>query len=207
MSETERQKAKEEAVRIAILNGVALMRRDLDIYEVYADGKEILLSKSYLYESIWEDATRVLRKKYDHTHPLALRPKVGIGVMVFKNEKVLMGRRKSSHGAGEWAWPGGHLEYLESFEACAKREVMEETGMEIKNIRFNRLMNLKVYEPKHYVDVGLIADWKSGEPEIREPHKCDGWEWFSIDSLPTPRFSACDTAIEAYKTHKNYFDL
>jgi 8-oxo-dGTP diphosphatase len=64
------------------------------------------------------------------------RPKVGVGVMVLKNGKVLIGKRKGAHGAGEWAWPGGHLEYMESFEDCARREVMEETGIEIHNIRF-----------------------------------------------------------------------
>ena len=83
-----------------------------------------------------------------------LRPKVGVGVMVLKNGKVLIGKRKGAHGAGEWAWPGGHLEYMESFEDCARREVMEETGIEIHNIRFLRLMNLKEYAPKHYVDIG-----------------------------------------------------
>jgi ADP-ribose pyrophosphatase YjhB (NUDIX family) len=41
-----------------------------------------------------------------------LRPKVGVGVMVLKNGKVLIGKRKGAHGAGEWAWPGGHLEYM-----------------------------------------------------------------------------------------------
>lgn len=135
------------------------------------------------------------------------RPKVGLGVMVIKDGKVLMGKRKSSHGAGEWAWPGGHMEYMESFEECAKREVKEETGMEIENVRFNRLMNLKQYAPKHYVDVGLVAEWKSGEPELREPHKCEEWKWFEVDNLPSPRFGACDSAIEAYKTGKRYFDF
>lgn len=90
------------------------------------------------------------------------RPKVGVGVMVFKEGKVLMGKRVSSHGAGEWSWPGGHMEYMESFEECAKREVREEAGIEIENVRFLRLLNLKDYAPKHYVDIGLIADWKSG---------------------------------------------
>jgi len=95
-----------------------------------------------------------------------LRPKVGVGVMVLKNGKVLIGKRKGAHGAGEWAWPGGHLEYMESFEDCARREVMEETGIEIHNIRFLRLMNLKEYAPKHYVDIGLVAEWLSGEPKV-----------------------------------------
>ncbi len=51
------------------------------------------------------------------------RPRVGIGVMVMKDGKVLLGKRKGSHGAGEYAWPGGHMEYMESFEDVAKREV------------------------------------------------------------------------------------
>ncbi len=135
------------------------------------------------------------------------RPKVGLGIMVIKDGKVLMGKRKSAHGTGEWAWPGGHLEHMESFEKCARREVMEETGMEITHIRFNRLMNLKMYAPKHYVDIGLVADWKRGEPELREPHKCEEWRWFDLDNLPAPRFGACDTAIKAYKTGRNYFDV
>src|SRR3989338_10125840 len=120
-------------------------------------------------------------------------PKVGIGVMIIKDGKVLLGKRKGSHGAGEYAWPGGHMEYMESFEQCAKREVMEETGMEIENVRFLRLLNLKKYAPKHYVDIGLIADWKSGEPKLREPNKCEEWKWFDVERLPLPRFGACES--------------
>ena len=98
------------------------------------------------------------------------------------------------------------MEYMESFEECSRREVREETGMEIQNIRFLRLLNLKAYAPKHYVDIGIAADWKSGEPKVLEPHKCEGWKWFEIDNLPFPRFFACDSTVEAYKTGKNYFD-
>jgi 8-oxo-dGTP diphosphatase len=50
------------------------------------------------------------------------RPRVGVGVIVVKNGLVLIGKRKGSHGEGQWAWPGGHLEYMESFLDCAKRE-------------------------------------------------------------------------------------
>lgn len=133
-------------------------------------------------------------------------PKVGIGVMIFKERKVLLGKRKGSHGEGSYAFPGGHLEYMESFADCAKRETAEETGMEITNVKFLRLMNLKNYAPKHYVDIGLIADWKKGEPQIMEPEKCEGWDWYDIDNLPQPLFSTIPSYIEAYKTGKNYFD-
>ena len=133
------------------------------------------------------------------------RPKVGIGVMIFKDGKVLMGKRKSANGAGEYAWPGGHLEFDESFEDCAKRETMEEAGIKITNVRFNRLMNFKKAD-KHYADIGLIADWESGEPKVMEPEKCEGWAWYDIDNLPQPLFGPVPTAVEAYKSGKNYFD-
>ena len=134
------------------------------------------------------------------------RPKVGIGVMIFKDGKVLLGKRKNAHGGGEYAWPGGHMEYMESFEDCAKRETLEEAGIEIENVRFVRLMNLKTYTPKHYVDIGLAADWKSGEPKVMEPEKCEGWGWYDINNLPEPLFSTLPTYFEALQTGKNYFD-
>jgi 8-oxo-dGTP diphosphatase len=134
------------------------------------------------------------------------RPKVGVGVMVLKDGKVLLGKRKGSHGAGEYAWPGGHLEHMESFEQCARREVKEETGMEIENVRFVRLLNMKVYAPKHYIDIGLAADWKSGDPEVLEPEKCEEWGWYEMDNLPSPLFEAAKSTVECYRSGVNYQD-
>jgi 8-oxo-dGTP diphosphatase len=130
--------------------------------------------------------------------------RVGIGVMILKGGKVLIGQRMGSHGSGEWAFPGGHLEYMESFEDCAKRETLEECGLEIQNIRFQLLANLRQYQPRHYVHVGLIADWKSGEPIVFEPEKCREWQWCDLNELPG-LFRASQFAIEAYRTGKNHF--
>ncbi len=134
------------------------------------------------------------------------RPRVGVGIMVMKDGKILLGKRKGSHGEGEYAFPGGHLEYMESFEACAKREVKEETGVEIRNVRFLRLLNFKDYAPKHYVDIGLLADWKSGEPAVLEPEKCERWGWYDPKNLPKPLFASLPSYFEALKTDKNFFD-
>ena len=57
------------------------------------------------------------------------RPKVGIGVIIENNEnKILIGKRKGSHSP-YFSIPGGHLEIGETFEAAAKKEVLEETGL------------------------------------------------------------------------------
>lgn len=133
------------------------------------------------------------------------RPKVGLGVMVWKDGKVLMQKRKGSHGSGMYAWPGGHVEYMESFTDCAKREVREEAGIEIDNVRFLRLMNLKM-EGKHYADIAMVADWKSGEPQLLEPEKSEGWGWYDPENLPQPLFPTLMTYFEALKTGKNFFD-
>lgn len=134
------------------------------------------------------------------------RPKVGVGVFIIKDGKVLLGKRKDAHGEGEFAPPGGHMEYMESFETVARREVKEETGIEIDNIRLLSLSNLKTYAPKHYVNIGFIADWKSGEPQIMEPEKCDSWGWYDMDNLPAPLFSTVPIYVEAFKTGKNFWD-
>ena len=78
--------------------------------------------------------------------------------------------------------------------------------MEIENIRFLRLMNLKAYAPKHYVDIGLIADWKSGETQVLEPDKVESWEWYDMNNLPEPLFSTLPSYFESYKTGKNFWD-
>ena len=135
------------------------------------------------------------------------KPKVGVGVMILKNGQVLLGRRKGSHGAGEYSFPGGHLEYMESFADCAMRETTEECGVEIENIKFSFLGNFVKYAPKHYVHIGLVADWKSGEPKVLEPDKCESWSWYSLDKLPHPLFEMCKVSIDVYKNGGNYFDV
>lgn len=133
-------------------------------------------------------------------------PKVGVGVMVLKNGKVLLGKRKNAHGEGEYANTGGHVEPLESLFEAARRETMEEAGITIKNIQFLCVSNITEYAPKHYIDIGLIAEWESGEPQILEPDKRENWGWYDLDSLPDPLFAPSARYIEAYKSGQSFWD-
>lgn len=134
------------------------------------------------------------------------RPKVGVGVMIFKDNCVLLAKRRSSHGAGEYAFPGGHLEFGESIDECARRETLEETGIEINDIMFMFVANVTHYTGKHYLHIGVMAKWLSGEPKNLEPKKSDDWEWISIDTIPDPLFYMCKLSYESYKTGKQFFD-
>lgn len=135
------------------------------------------------------------------------KPKVGVGVMILKDGKVLLGKRKASHGEGEYAFPGGHLEYMESFAACATRETEEECGIKIKNMRFQFLSNVKKYAPKHYVHINLLADWAGGELQNKEPDKCESWRWYDLDKLPESIFEMSKQGIASYLTGENYYDV
>lgn len=134
-------------------------------------------------------------------------PLTGVGVMIFKNGKVLLAKRKGSHGEGEYAFPGGHLEYLESVEDCAKRETKEECGIEIKDVKFQFVASVRKYVPKHYVHVGMAAKWKSGEPKVLESNKAESWEWYSLKKLPSPLFEFCRLAVLSHKKAIKFFDL
>ncbi|PJE75953.1 DNA mismatch repair protein MutT [Candidatus Uhrbacteria bacterium CG10_big_fil_rev_8_21_14_0_10_48_11] len=132
------------------------------------------------------------------------QPLVGVVVMVFKEGKVLLHKRKGSHGNNEYGSLGGHLEHGESFEECARRECREEAGIEIQNVRFLFLMNVKRYAPKHYVHINLVADWKSGEPKNMEPDKGGEWQWYDLEKLPSPLFYTEPFVFESLKTGQNY---
>lgn len=103
---------------------------------------------------------------------------------------MLLGKRLNSHGAGEWAFPGGHLEFGETVAECARREVTEETGMIIGNIRRGPFTeDFYLAHNKHYITIIMIANYVSGVPEVLEPHKCEQWHWFDLNALPTPLFA------------------
>mgnify|MGYP000350835023 CR=1 FL=1 len=62
------------------------------------------------------------------------RPRVGLAAVVVKKGEILLGKRIAKVGDATWAPPGGHLEYGESVEACASRELLEETALVAKTL-------------------------------------------------------------------------
>ncbi|MFH1668209.1 MAG: NUDIX domain-containing protein [Candidatus Komeilibacteria bacterium] len=134
------------------------------------------------------------------------RPKVGVGVMILKGERVLLLLRNGSHGSGEWCCPGGHLELGESFEEAARLEVREETGLEIESAKVISLTNDLEHldtDDKHYVTVGLLVTKFNGQEEIMEPNKCHGMDWFDLDDLPTSLFAPTAKMIKVYQKNKD----
>ena len=115
--------------------------------------------------------------------------RVGVGVLIIRNGKVLMGKRKGSHGPGTWAPPGGHVEFNENPEKTAVRETLEETGLKVSSPKFVAITSdIHKKEKKHYITLYYICKYRSGEAKVMEPEKCEKWGWFEWNKLPKPLF-------------------
>lgn len=130
--------------------------------------------------------------------------KVGIGVMILDDNQVLLGHRskdkKDTGGIFEidcWTLPGGKQEYFETFFECAKREVKEETNLEIGELKLFGAAD-DIQPDRHYITLHIIAKKHSGELKVMEPTKEDRWEWFNLDKLPQNLYSPSKKFIEEY---------
>lgn len=124
-------------------------------------------------------------------------PRVGIAVIVVKSGKVLVGKRREAYGQGTWAFPGGKLEFGESFEECAAREAKEEAGVEVENTTFATVVNDVISDlDKHYVTIYMKADYVSGEPKPVDG-EFETWEWRDWDNLPSPRFIPLENLLKS----------
>ncbi|KAJ7943229.1 nudix hydrolase 1 [Quillaja saponaria] len=132
---------------------------------------------------------------------VAPSPRVAVVVFLLKGKSVLLGRRRSSVGNSTFALPGGHLEFGESFEECAVREVKEETGLDIEKQELLTVTNniiLGETKSSHYVTIFVRAILVDSEqvPENLEPSKCDGWDWYEWDNLPEPLFGPLEKMVK-----------
>ncbi|MDQ6659745.1 MAG: NUDIX domain-containing protein [Chloroflexota bacterium] len=117
------------------------------------------------------------------------RPLVGVGILVRKNGQVLLMKRKNSHGAGSWSPPGGHVEFGESLESCARRETQEEAGVYITDVTFRAVTNdFFEAEGKHYFTMWMEGRYISGEAIINAPSEAAEVGWFTWNMLPQPLF-------------------
>jgi len=129
--------------------------------------------------------------------------KVGLSVIIIRDKKILLGKRLNTETFPDTlAYPGGRMDYGDTPEQSAVREVLEETGMiiEEKDLEFLRICPEYFPEDnRHYVSLVFLCKKFKGDPELKEPDKCKGWEWFSPDELPENTFWAVRESIEMFR--------
>lgn len=141
------------------------------------------------------------------------KPGVGVGVMILKDGKILLGKRNEDrekassalNGAGTWTMPGGKLEFGETFEQAAKRETVEETGITLKSAKVI-CINQDIIETAHFITIGLLSENFEGEAKAMEPDVINDWQWFSLNDLPQPLYFPSAKVIENYKQKRFYIE-
>ena len=120
---------------------------------------------------------------------MAESPRVGVGVVIRRGGEVLLVRRRGAHGTGTWSTPGGHLDLGETPESCARREALEETGVQVAAVEFRAMTNdLFETEGVHYVTIWMEGEYSRGDPTVRAGYELAEVRWFSWDALPSELF-------------------
>lgn len=141
------------------------------------------------------------------------KPGVGVGVMILKDNKILLGQRHTDpnkadselHGEGTWTMPGGKLEFQEGLKEATGRELLEETGIKIGNIELISVSNDRIPD-KHFITIGFLCLDFEGEPKVMEPDEITKWEWFDLGNLPKSLFPPSKKIINNYLSKKIYQD-
>jgi len=127
-------------------------------------------------------------------------PRVGVGVLLLDpQQRVLLTLRRRPPEAGCWSIVGGSLDYLESLEHCAIREVHEEVGLEIALVRLLCVTDHCLPdENQHWVSPAYLGRILSGEARNCEPEKTSEVAWFDLHALPTNLTLTARKAIRAF---------
>lgn len=116
----------------------------------------------------------------------ASQPTVGVGVVIVKGSEVLMIRRGQPPRQGEWSIPGGTQELGETVRETAVREILEETGLSIANLKLIDVVDAFGKHPDgslrtQWVLVDFRADWVAGEPVAGSD--AAHAEWMSLERI------------------------
>jgi 8-oxo-dGTP diphosphatase len=129
------------------------------------------------------------------------QPRVGVGVLLVDGYgRVLLTLRKFPPEAQCWSIVGGKVHFLETIEACAVREALEEVGLKIA---IDRLLcitdHLRPEENQHWVSPAYLGGILDGEPQNCEPDKTQEVRWFAMNELPPNLTMTAKNAIAAYQ--------
>jgi 8-oxo-dGTP diphosphatase len=127
-----------------------------------------------------------------------IRPRVGVATIIRKDNKILLGHRKSTLGFDTWGLPGGKLDFGEDVKECAIRELREETGLltTTDNLKLLGISNAIYDKETHYITIIYEVDVYVGKIKIMETEKCSEWKFFAYDELPEKLFLPFKNFIE-----------
>ncbi len=114
------------------------------------------------------------------------QPLVGVGAVILDRGRILLEKRGNEPGRGKWSIPGGLVELGESVEQAVVREVMEETGLEVKDPRFIDIVENITTDERgkvrfHFIIIDYLVKLKGGQ--LRVASDAEELEWVRLDRV------------------------
>lgn len=137
----------------------------------------------------------------------ALSQPIGVCILVRNSaNQILLGKRKNSYKSGYLGLPGGRVELHEPLIATAARELHEETGFSVSEFDYVGVVREDQGENDfiHFVFTCAVAD---ATPQLCEPDKCEGWQWFDLSANFKPALPGHQAAIKLYLNKKPLSDI
>ena len=103
------------------------------------------------------------------TRKYPVRPHIGVGVLLIRDNNLLLVKRKYNPDAGYWSIPGGHLDLGEKIQKAAVRETFEETGFKVKISKLAGIIDKIMFDDNgkieyHYVLINYFVEQIEGDP-------------------------------------------
>lgn len=148
-----------------------------------------------------EDLTAFDTRKYP------VRPHVGVGVLLVRDETLLLVKRKYNPDAGMWSIPGGHLDLGEEVEDAAIREAEEETGFRTRVTELAGIIDKIMYDEQgdikyHYVLINYFVEQIEGDPNQAPVPDDDALEARFVPFEKLQEYNLTESLIELLKDLK-----
>ena len=129
-------------------------------------------------------------------------PRLGCGAAIVVQGRILLVKRLTDPEAGCWGLPGGKVDLYETVPAAVEREIKEELGIRIEATKLLCLVDhIDPVAGYHWVAPVYLVSGFDGQPEILEPSKHGGLEWFPVDAPPKALTYPTVVALRALARH------
>ena len=138
------------------------------------------------------------------TRKYPIRPHVGVGILLVRNETLLLVKRKFDPDAGYWSIPGGHLELGERTETAAEREGFEETGFKVKVSGLAGIIDKIMHDDEgnieyHYVLINYFVEQVDGNIDKAPIHDSDALDAKFVDFNKLKEYNLTESLVELLK--------